>query len=136
MGPCHCLCWCGCGISYVCIVADGNHFWSVIRFIIVGNHGMLMGGHNHSCGWSLAFSAIHLWAVLSPLPTLHPPFTTSSIPVPFLSTPVHSCRFLPIFVDSSGMDPFLQESVGHGEVLSPGEIPLGEIPSAPHYMEL
>ena len=31
--------------------------------------------------------------------------------------PVDSCGFLPIPADSSGMDPFLQESVGHGEVL-------------------
>ena len=46
--------------------------------------------------------------------------------IPLHSSPFwfHSCRFLPIPadscaipVDSSGMDPFLQESVGHGEVL-------------------
>ena len=41
--------------------------------------------------------------------------------MPFLSIPVHSgfiaVDSCAIAVDSSGMDPFLQESVGHGEVL-------------------
>ena len=47
-----------------------------------------------------------------------------SILVHSSAIPVHSCGFLPIPVDSgfipadfSGMDPFLQESVGHGEIL-------------------
>ena len=47
-----------------------------------------------------------------------------SILVHSCAIPVHSCGFLPIPVDSgaipadsTGMDPFLQESVGHGEVL-------------------
>ena len=52
---------------------------------------------------------------------------SNAIPVhscPFLSIPVHSCSipadscpFLWIPVDSSGMGSFLQESVGHSEVL-------------------
>jgi hypothetical protein len=44
-----------------------------------------------------------------------------SIPVPFLSIPVDSSAIpadsSAIPVDSGGMTPFLQESVGHGEVL-------------------
>jgi hypothetical protein len=51
-----------------------------------------------------------------------------SIPVPFLSIPVDSSAIpadssaIPVDsgaipVDSGGMTPFLQESVGHGEVL-------------------
>ena len=49
---------------------------------------------------------------------------SSAIPVRSCSIPVHSCSFLRILVpflqtpaDSSGMGSFLQESVGHGEVL-------------------
>ena len=48
-----------------------------------------------------------------------------SILVHSSAIPVHSCGFLPIHVDSSvipvdssGMYSFLQESVGHGEVLA------------------
>ena len=49
---------------------------------------------------------------------------SGAIPVHSRSIPVHSCSFLRILVpflrtpaDSSGMGSFLQESVGHGEVL-------------------
>jgi hypothetical protein len=68
----------------------------------------------------MVFDCLFHWneAFIKPLtpkyPFLQIPVPFLQIPVPFLRIPV---PFLRTLVDSSGMPPFLQESVGHGEVL-------------------
>jgi hypothetical protein len=68
----------------------------------------------------MVFDCLFHWneAFIKPLtpkyPFLQIPVPFLQIPVPFLRIPV---PFLRTPADSSGMPPFLQESVGHGEVL-------------------
>jgi hypothetical protein len=73
----------------------------------------------------MVFDCLFHWneAFIKPLT---PKYPFLKIPVPFLRIPVPFLRipvpFLRTPADSSGMPPFLQELVGHGEVLAQGNV--------------